>query len=181
MDQEVSIDIDDLFAPAEPKTHVYQSPANVAGGPAKVNYSHLDMIDYMIANPHVQQRDLAARYGYTQAWVSRIISSDAFRTMYAERRGALVDPVVAQELDERFRALAMRSLDVVMEKLEVNPTMEAGLKALDIAGRMAGYGVAKGASVNVNAQMTANVIVVPAKSKDVGEWMTEYKTLPSSP
>lgn len=182
MDKEVEVNLEDVFdAPALPSpATMYESPANVAGGVDKVSYTHLDMIDFILTNPAVSQKELAQRYGYTQGWVSRILSSDAFRAMYSKRKTEMVDPIVAQELDERFRALAMRSIDVVMEKLDSAPTLDGGLKALEVAGRLAGYGVSKGPSVQVNTQVNANVVVVPAKSKDAAEWLADYKVHPAA-
>lgn len=159
------------FAAELAKTVVYEASQNVAGGIQKVRYTHEDMIDFILANPGVAQGEIARRYGYTQAWVSRIISSDAFRAMYARRRDEVVDPVVLQEVEERFRALTLRSLDVVMEKLEVNPTLDGGLKALEIASRAQGYGVAKGANVQVNQQF---VVALPEKSGSSADWLNAH-------
>lgn len=150
---------------------VYDANANVAGGIAKVNYTHEDMIDFILANPKVSQTEIARRYGYTNGWVSRIISSDAFRAMYARRRDEVIDPVVLQEAEERFRALTIRSIDVIMEKLDSAPTADIGLKALEIASRAQGYGVAKGATVNVQ---NTNVVALPLKASDAQAWLENY-------
>ena len=149
---------------------VYEGNKNVAGGVAKVSYTHEDMIDFILANPQCQQTDIARRYGYTQSWVSRIISSDAFRAMYARRRDEVVDPTILHEVEERFRALTLRSLDVVMEKLEANPTLDGGLKALEIASRAQGYGVAKGAQVQINQNY---VVALPAKAASGADWLRD--------
>lgn len=159
------------FASELAETVVYDANRNVAGGIQKVRYTHEDMIDFILANPGVAQVEIARRYGYTQGWVSRIISSDAFRAMYARRRDEVVDPVVLQEVEERFRALTLRSLDVVMEKLEANPTLDGGLKALEIASRAQGYGVAKGAQVQVNQNF---VVALPEKAGNAADWLNEH-------
>src|SRR6185369_4028244 len=158
------------LAPELAKQVVYDGNPNVAGGIVKVSYSHEDMIDFILANPQCQQADIARRYGYTAGWVSRIISSDAFRAMYAKRRNEVVDPTILQEVEERFRALTIRSLDVVLEKLEANPTLDGGLKALEIASRAQGYGVAKGAQVQINQNY---VVALPAKAASGHEWLKE--------
>lgn len=118
------------------------------GGPdpaqavAKMRYSHTDMIDFIIANPGISQNALAARYGYTAAWVSRVMSSDAWIAAMAARRSEMVDPGLAATIDERFRALANRSLDRLMEKLDapqvsdnvVIRAVELGAKAVGVGG-----------------------------------------------
>ena len=102
------------------------------------------MIDQIIANPGVHQNALASTFGYTPAWVSLVISSDAFQERLVERKDELVDPVIRATIEERFKALVNRSLEVLQEKLAM-PTStisdnlalraaELGAKALGIGG-----------------------------------------------
>lgn len=111
---------------------------------AKVSYSHDKMIDLIVANPRVKQGSLAAYFGYTEGWVSRVMSSDAFKLRMAQRRIQLVDPLITATLEERFSALALRGLEVMQEKLD-QPTdlvpfrdaaaaVELGSKGLAIGG-----------------------------------------------
>jgi len=83
----------------------------------KVRYTHEDCIDCIIAHPGVSQNALAARYGMTAGWMSVVINSDIFQAKLAERRAELVDPVLRATIEERFRGLAVRSLEVLMDKL----------------------------------------------------------------
>lgn len=83
----------------------------------KVRYTHEDCIDCILANPGISQNSLAARYGMSAAWMSVVINSDIFQAKLAERRAELVDPVLRASIEERFRALAVRSLEVLQEKL----------------------------------------------------------------
>lgn len=116
-----------------------------ARGPAKVRYTHADMIDFIIANPGISQGAIAARYGYTQSWVSQVMSSDAFQSALAARREEVIDPVLVATVDERFKALTHRSLDRLMEKLDapqvsdnvVLRAVELGAKALGVGGNAA--------------------------------------------
>lgn len=119
--------------------------APTMGNLAKVRYSHVDMIDYLIANPGCTQNHLAARYGYTPGWISNVMASDAWQVAMASRRAELVDPTLALAIDERFRALTDRSLTRLMEKLD-QPTVsdnvvlravELGAKALAVGGNAA--------------------------------------------
>lgn len=111
-------------------------------GIEKVRYTHADMIDFIVANPHVSQGELAARYGYTQAWVSQIMSSDAWRAAMEARKEEIVDPVLKLTVEERFRGLAARSLDRLMQKLDapqvsdnlVLKAVELGAKAIGVGG-----------------------------------------------
>lgn len=109
---------------------------------AKIRYSHTDMIDFIIANPGVSQGMLATRYGYTQAWISRVMSSDAWQSAAAARREELVDPTLLASINERFHAMTALSLERLMEKLEkpavsdqvVLKAVELGAKAMGVGG-----------------------------------------------
>lgn len=121
-----------------------QRPAHAPtmGKLQKVRYTHQDMIDFIIQNPWASQGELAARYGYSQSWVSNILASDAFQSAMAARREEILDPVMKATIEERFRALVHQSLTRLMEKLEkpqVSDTVvlraaELGAKALGLGG-----------------------------------------------
>lgn len=113
-----------------------ETPAPTMGRLGKMRYTHADMIDYIINNPGTSQGDLAARYGYSQGWVSNIMASDAWQSAFAKRREELIDPTLRLTLEERFRGLAARSLERLMEKLD-QPQVSDGvvLKAVELGAR----------------------------------------------
>ena len=119
-------------------------PYQVGLAVRKLNYTHDAMIDLIIANPRISNQQLADAFGYTASWVSLVKSSNAFQERLAARRTELIDPVIQATLDERFRALTTRSLEILQEKLagpaSVIPdglalkAAELGAKALGIGG-----------------------------------------------
>lgn len=137
-----------------------------------LSYTHEALVDAIIANPTVSQGQLAARFGVTPGWLSRILRSDAIREMIAKRKGELVDPLVMQSIETRLLALADQAMTVLQEKLDASPNAEVALKALEISTRAAGYGVARGTQVNVNAQ--TYVVAMPAKEPDSAKWVEAY-------
>ena len=114
-----------------------------APGPAKVSYSHEKMIDYIIATPRIKQGELAAIFGYTQAWVSQIMSSDAFKEKLAARRKEVSDPAVQAALEvwfptteESMRHLMDRSIEVLKEKLNQPKVPDAlALRAFELGAK----------------------------------------------
>lgn len=110
---------------------------------AKLHYTHDAMIDLIIANPCISQNALAARFGYSPSWVSRVLASDAFQTKLAERSKEIIDPTVKQAVEEQFKGLVLRSLEILQEKLD-RPASEIpdqlALRTLEISSRAAGYG-----------------------------------------
>lgn len=123
----------------------------------KVSYSHDKMIDLIIANPRIKQDHLAQYFGYTPAWVSRIMSSDAFRLRMEQRREELVNPIITATLEERFADLALRGAAIMQEKLD-NPavmvTFADAAKAVEIGAKgLAVGGFGSRVSVDINANI----------------------------
>lgn len=119
-------------------------PPPVGRTPPKMRYSHEAMVDAIVANPAIQQNELAAIFGRTPSWVSTIIRCDAFQCMLAARKAELIDPELVLSHRERFNALTTRSLQVLQEKLSgpaasipdnlVLRAVELGAKSLGIGG-----------------------------------------------
>lgn len=131
--------LEGLFAEARPL-------AQGGARPPRMRYSHDAMVDIIVQNPWITQNDIAAHFGYTPAWVSTIITSDAFQAKLAARREEVIDPVMKATLEERFRGLVHRSMEVLMQKLskpvEAIPDNVA-LRALELGARgieLGGFG-----------------------------------------
>lgn len=138
---------------------------------AKASYTHAAMVDMIIANPQITQRQLAAHFGFTEGWLSRILRSDAVKEMIAARKAELIDPTIIASIEQNMEALAQRSMDVLMEKLDLpNASPEIAVKALEITSRALGYGAQK-AGVQIQQNF---VVAMPQKSVDGSTWMAEH-------
>lgn len=96
-------------------------PGRMPGSPNKrrvLAYSHKALADAMILNPNLNGKQLAAIFGRTPQWVYLVKSSDAFQSYLERRQGELLDPSLKATLEERAKAIAMRSMEVMAEKLE---------------------------------------------------------------
>lgn len=136
----------------------------------RMHYSHEAMIDVIIAEPTIKQNELAAKFGKTVGWISRIIGSDAFQASLAKRREELTDPFLVATIEERMTGLAMQSIDVLVEKLEITKNADLAIKALDISSKALGFGARGGAQNNQQNNFT---IVLPAKSENAEKWAAE--------
>jgi hypothetical protein len=120
-------------------------------GVQKIRYTHDAMIDLIIANPAISQNELALHFGYSPSWISQIIACDAFQNRLAERTKELVDPTIRLSVDERFKGLVLRSMEILAEKLS-KPSHQIpdqlALRTLEVASRAVGYG-AKDTTVKV--------------------------------
>jgi hypothetical protein len=110
-------------------------------GVVKVRYTHDAMIDCLIQNPMISQGELAAMFGYTEPWVSLVLSSDAIKARMEMRKAELVDPTIRASIEERFRALATKSLEVLQKKLcSPNVSDNLAIQAATLASRSLGLG-----------------------------------------
>lgn len=107
----------------------------------KVAYTHEALIDLMIEGASrpggITQKEIAGHFGYTEGWISNILASDAFQARLAARRQEILDPVLNATLKERFEALARRSLDVLMEKLNAGAVSEqVAMRAAELGAKV---------------------------------------------
>lgn len=114
---------------------------------ARVRYTHEAMIEEIVRNPAVSQGELARHFGFSDAWISTVVNSDAFQAKLALVKEELINPELRVQLNERFKALATQSVKVLMEKLakpadQVSDQLalraaELGAKALGMGGHQA--------------------------------------------
>lgn len=101
-------------------------------------YSPDTMVDLMVAHPYYTPKQFAEHFGREKSWFYSVIASEAFQLRLAERKSEIADPALTATLDERFRSLTMKSLDVLHSKLDskevgdmlVTKAAEIGVKAL---------------------------------------------------
>lgn len=108
-------------------------PAAAAVVAAPLSYTHEAMIDLILAEPTVKPSELALLFGYSAGWISRVISSDSFQARIAERKAALIDPSITRRIDQRFKALAVQSTQVLQERLDSEEGAALALDALAVA------------------------------------------------
>lgn len=83
-----------------------------------IRYSHEALADYIIAHPSATNSELGLVFERRPQWISVVKNSDAFREHMAQRRAEVIDPVLTATLEDRFSAMAQRSLEVLQDKLE---------------------------------------------------------------
>ena len=141
------LELEQLLAPS------HHSPEPVALAAASTSlalpYSHAAMVELMVEHPTWSSKQFAAHWGKGAGWFASVLASDAFQLELDKRRGEIPNPELTATMDERFRALALRSLDVLQDKLggkEVSDNIvlratEIGVKALGM-GQIAPAAVA---------------------------------------
>lgn len=162
-------------------TEVPQIIAPLEGGQSRtqlqrVHYTHDALIDAIIMNPTIRQRELAELFGYTEAWISTVICSDSFQARLAVRRNDLVGNSMLLTFNERMKNLAFRSLDRIEQELDKKAacSIDVAMDALKVAAK--GFGFGGGAQVQVNASQTQNnyIVKMPGKASSAKEWAEAY-------
>lgn len=142
--------------------------------PQKLNYSHEALADMILANPGATHKDFAKIFDRTPVWVSYVVNSDAFQAFLAKRREQIVDPGLILTVEDRLKGLAVRSCDLLMEKLEgpmgqfVKP--ELLTKIVETSTKALGYGQ-RTAQVAVNTQF---VVAMPTQAPNAEAWAGKY-------
>lgn len=161
------------------------------GAIQKVAYNHQAMIDLILANPAISQNEIARHFGLTPAWVSQVMVSDAFQTAFAKRREEMIDPVLQRTVEDNFKALVSRSLDVLLQKLNrpaIAISDNLALRAAEIGARAAGYGAKEtalpgGTPVEVNIhleQLGGGLVQLLQRKKREAEAVTVVESLAES-
>lgn len=145
-------------------------------GPRSLSYTHLDCIDFIIQNPTITQNALALRYGYTPSWMSLVMSSDAFQAELAKRRDEVLSPEIRTSVEERFRALVVKSQDTLLEAMHTKPNPALALEILTTASRALGYG-ARDTNVNIAASF---VVALPPAAESSEAW-SKGRTIDNPP
>jgi DNA-binding MarR family transcriptional regulator len=120
-----------------------ESPRPFRRTAPKIRYTHEGMCDLILENPAISQREIARYFGYTESWISTVITSDAFQALLASRRAEIVDPEIRLSLRERFTALTTQSLKILQEKLS-QPADQVpdnlALRAVELGAKSLGIG-----------------------------------------
>lgn len=141
---------------------------------ARVRYTHDAVIDEILVNPAISQGELARRFGYSQTWMSIVINSDSFQERLAERKAQLTDPVLQASINDRLDAIARRSLDRLIERLD---SPAAQIRTADlVAIAKLGVGDKNTRPAGPQVQNNLYVVAVPPPAPDSKTWISNRST-----
>jgi hypothetical protein len=104
-------------------------------------YTHTAMVNLMADRPDYSPAMLCAHFGRPASWLASVIASEAFQNALDARRSEIADPSLTATLHERYKALAIRTSNVLMEKMnDEKATDFLVLKAGEIAMKALGMG-----------------------------------------
>lgn len=147
---------------------------NLSLPPGALPYSPETLLDIIIQNPSYDAKTLGQVFGQTAGWVSKILSTKAFQDVLEPRRHEVLNPEFSMTLDERFRALTIRSLTVLQEKLEAGKalpdltilkTAELGVKALGMGQKVKEEALSTEPVQNASERVADRILAAMAKRR----------------
>jgi hypothetical protein len=144
-------------------------------------YEPAVMVQLIIDNPNWTHKQYAKHFGRTTGWFASVLASDNFQQCLDLRRSEVADPSLTATLEERFRALTLRSLDVLQVMLD-NPKVQDAtvLKAAEIGIKALGLGMKKDEDDKPKEEHSldnlADRLTALLKSKGHGQGMIEHRT-----
>ena len=140
-----------------------------------LRYSPELMVDLIINNPDYSPKQLGEIFGKPQSWVAQVLASANFQSALDPRRAEVLNPEYAMTLEERFRGLTIRSLNILQEKMEagkVLPDMtvlkiaELGIKALGMGQKAAEKAAPDEAPKNSSEMVADRIMAAMTKRKE---------------
>lgn len=133
----------------------------------KISWWHQAIVDWQFENPGATLQDCAAYFNVTQAWLSTIRNSDAFKGYEMQRRQEH-NANVSESVISKVEKLAALTVEVLHERIDaerdsiglngVKETADMALKAL-------GFGVPRGGNNNANTQVNVNLVDASALAR----------------
>lgn len=105
-------------------------------------YTHEGMIRLIIDNPTWTHKQFAAHYGRPASWFASVLATDEFQLALDPHRHEITDPSITATMEERLRALALRSMSVLQHKMESGKVADfTVIKAMENSTKALGMGV----------------------------------------
>lgn len=138
----------------------------------KLNHTHERIMDWLVQNPEKSLRECSQHFNYSQAWLSTVINSDAFRAKLAALHGE-VHARVANDVPARMARIADVVLDRLATVVEHTDNPDFLLEVGDSILTKMGYGgkssapatpVQNNFTINVNDLASARAQLLSAQS-----------------
>ena len=105
-------------------------------------YSHQAMIDLMISQPNYTHEQLCSHFGRPASWLCSVLASDSFQSTLDPVRHLVLDPSLTANMQERFKALAIRTSNVMLTKMDGKEVSDfLVIKAGEVSIKALGLGV----------------------------------------
>lgn len=157
---------------AESKRSYLEEKSKQSKPPPNYLRAHEAIIDQLLINPGATYGALSKITGYSRAWLSKVISSDAFQAKLAERQRALVDPIILSSIEARLKGTLGLSLDIIDERLEAAPKFDDALATFSAISKAMGMGQ----KVAAPAVQNQFIVRLPEKTLSAEQWAATHSS-----
>ena len=145
-----------------------------------VNYRHEAIADFMLTHPEMKKGEIAETLGFTQAWLSAVINSDAFIAYYEQRRLSYNAELHQQTVNKLYE-LAIASADQLVDIVQAEGTdPRIIIDAKDKALQHLGYGTKNGSQAPGGGNTTNIFVASPEGLKAARERMSQFHSQQSA-
>ena len=104
-------------------------------------YTPGTMVQLMLERPDYSHAMLCAHFERPASWMAAVLASESFQQALDPYRHLIVDPTLTATLQERYKALAIRTSNVMMQKMDDDKVTDfMVLKSGEIAMKALGMG-----------------------------------------
>lgn len=132
-------------------------------GIKKVSVTHDLILDWLIANPGVNQSLCALEFGISEAWLSTVIHSDCFQELLHVRQDQLFGDV-GLTVKDRIVNLAHESLSRLTERVQVEHDVSKLVPAAELA--ITALGFAPDRKNGHNGHQVNNTLIITGGTVD---------------
>jgi len=136
-------------------------------GIKEVSHRHEALLNFILANPMVRMQDVAAAFGYSAAWCSLVIHSDAFQKLLREKQEMFFDVSIMPAMDKVSTAADMaldKIIELIPRETDIGKLNSVADKALNRLGYSSGVeGNGGGTNVQVNVTLAQDL----ARARDL--------------
>lgn len=127
----------------------------------KLSHTHEAIMAFMVANPTVPLKDVAAKFNFTQGWLSQLIHSSLFQAQLHYRQDVEFSEA-ALSVRDRLQEMAHTSLEKINERIALGGLGPDHLLAsAELALKSLGFGAPKASAptavINNNTYVTQPV------------------------
>lgn len=134
--------------------------------PQKYRYWYDNIIDLLLVEPDLNQKQIAQRLSRSPVSIGLIMNSDLFRARYEQRRGDK-SKALAEKINGKLTDVAILALELTHDKMQLQRTTVPLPDLVDVADKALtrlGYGAKSAPSAAVNVQINQTL---PVSAEDL--------------
>lgn len=117
----------------------YEQHRKVAISRARKKYELQEAaIEVILANPEKSRREQAEILAIPTARFTKLIADPDFEALRQERLSQIVDPILKETLEKKLLTTSIQAVDVVSDKLSVEPSFSEALATLKVTTQALG-------------------------------------------